>query len=577
MNLDSLQHRLLSWCRKVLACCSLCHRYKTELARCNAELQRQIAASAEKERTLRKECEGRMACLEDLRRKNFELEKNERLKTEFLGAMSHELKTPLNSILGFSEMLRDEIVGEVTPRQKDYLNEIFQAGNHLLALINNLLDLSRIEAGKIAFAPEDCELSSLLEESVAPQRQVAQAKRLTLACEIAPALGQMRVDPRRLRQILVNLLSNAVKFTPEGGTITLRARPAARADLPRPPAEEAATYLELAVADTGPGIPHEMQGTLFQPFVMVDNSASRTHGGTGLGLALVQQLSILMGGDVAVDSAPGAGACFTVWLPWHPPLEQVGAQPNAMADAIVVEDDDIAAELIQSQLATDGIKVRRARTAEEGLRLAAERTPDLFTVDILLPGMDGWELLAHLKQDPQLAGVPVVIISIIADSGKGLSLGAAKVLQKPYTYRELEQALNVLDFARTDGKPPVVLVADDDPQALELFTAHLARGNYRVLRAGGGIDALALARAEHPDLIVLDLMMPDMTGFEVVEHLKEDPVTAGIPVLIATAKTITPEDRKALNGHVLRILEKAEFNHGRFINEVRRAMRRHAQ
>lgn len=254
------------------------------------------------------------------------------------------------------------------------------------------------------------------------------------------------------------------------------------------------------------------------------------------------------------------------------PGERVKATSTPLA--IVVEDDDMAAELIRTQLAADGIEVLRARSAEEGLKLAAERKPDLFTVDILLPGMDGWELLARLKQDAQLASVPVVIISIIADSGKGLSLGAAKVLQKPYNRSDLEQALAALDFSRADGGPPVVLVVDDDPRSVELFAAHLAQGNYRVLRAGGGVEGLALARAEHPDLLVLDLMMPDMTGFEVVERLKEDPATAAIPVLIVTAKTITAEDRLALNGDVLRIMEKAEFNHGRFINEVRRALRR---
>lgn len=245
--------------------------------------------------------------------------------------------------------------------------------------------------------------------------------------------------------------------------------------------------------------------------------------------------------------------------------------------AMVVEDDDLAAELIRAQLAAEDIEVVRVRSAEEALRLAAERPPDLFTVDIMLPGMDGWELLERLKRDERLAGVPVVIISIIADQGRGMSLGAAKVLLKPYTRKALEDALAVLDFARADGGPPAVLVVDDDPRSVELFAAHLALGNYRVLRAGGGAEGLALARAEHPDLIVLDLMMPEMSGFEVVERLKEDPATAAIPVLIVTAKILTAEDRQVLNGRVLRIMEKSEFNHGRFINEVRRALRRRGQ
>jgi len=249
--------------------------------------------------------------------------------------------------------------------------------------------------------------------------------------------------------------------------------------------------------------------------------------------------------------------------------------PNSTAPlALVVEDDDMAAELIRAQLAAEGIEVLRARSAEEALQLAAEHRPDLFTVDILLPGMDGWELLARLKQDARLSGVPVVVISIIADRNKGLSLGATGVLQKPYNRRELEQALAVLDLARADGLPPEVLVVDDDPLSVELFAAHLNQENYRVLRAGGGAEGLALARSEHPDLIVLDLMMPEISGFEVVERLKEDPATAAIPILVVTAKILTAEDLEALNGHVMRIMEKAEFNHGRFIGEVRRALRR---
>lgn len=546
----------------------------------SGQLEQRNAGRTEAEAALRKEQKELMACLEDMRRKNAELVKADQLKTEFISTMSHELRTPLNAILGFSEMLRDGISGEMTTRQKSHLDEVFQAGNRLLALINDLLDISRIEAGKFAFAPEESDLLPLIGESVESLRQAVQAKHLALVSEIAPALGSLRVDPRRLRQILVNLLSNAVKFTPEGGTVTLRARRVVRAALRQAPAEEAAEYLELAVADSGPGIPYEVRDKLFEPFAMQDTSLTRAHGGAGLGLTLVQRLAVLMGGTLALDSTPGAGACFTVWLPWHSatlpnPIPQKGEDASTLL-ALVVEDDDMAAELIRAQLDADGIEVLRARSAEEALKLAAERKPDLFTVDILLPGMDGWELLTRLKQDTQLSGIPVVIISIVADSGKGLSLGATKVLQKPYNRLELTQALATLDFARADGGQAVILVVDDDPRSVELFAAHLAQGNYRVLRASCGAEGLALARAEHPDLIVLDLMMPEMTGFEVVERLKDDPATAAIPVLIVTAKTITAEDRQTLNGHVLRIMEKAEFNRGRFINEVRRALRRRA-
>lgn len=565
---------LLSF-RRIHTDLALRRHNETLLEQRNADLRREITTRAETEAALN-------GAVETVRRKNLELKKADQAKTEFLATLSHELKTPLNAILGFSEMLRDGLDGEMTPRQQAHLDEVVQAGGHLLALVDNLLDLSRIEAGKFALAPEDCDLAPLLEDAAAPQRRAAQARHLAFAGEIAPDLGRLRLDPRRLRQMLANLLSNAVKFTPEGGAVTLRARRVARAALPLAPMEEAAEYLELAVADSGPGIAPELQERLFQPFALLDASITRAHGGTGLGLALARRLALLMGGALALDSAPGAGACFTIWLPWRAPsperapdrAERAGAPVIPLA--LVVEDDDMAAELIRAQLAAEGIEVLRARSAEAALDLAAVHRPDLFTVDILLPGMDGWELLERLKRDERLAGVPVVIISIVADSGKGLSLGAARVLQKPYHRRELEQALAALDFTRADGGRPVVLVVDDDPRSVELFAAHLGQENYRVLRAGGGAEGLALARAEHPDLIVLDLMMPEMSGFEVVERLKEYPVTAAIPILIVTAKTLTKEDRQALNGQVLHIMEKAAFNHGRFINEVRRALRRRA-
>lgn len=435
-----------------------------DLEQYNAGLQSEIAARVEAERALKE-------AYEAAGRKNAELEKANRLKTQFLATMSHELKTPLNAIIGFSEMLRDGLDGEVSPRQKDHLDEICQAGSQLSALVDDLLDLSHIEAGRFALAPEDCDLALLLDESVARQRAAMTAKHLAFAAEIAPALGNLWLDPRRLSQILAKLLANAVKFTPEGGAVSLRARRTVRPALPQTPGQEAAEYLELSVADNGPGIAPELRERLFEPFALLNGSLTRAQGGTGLGLALVWRLAALMGGTVAVESAPGTGARFTLWLPWHSPLPPFGEERGGMDKAapavplaLVVEDDDLAAELIRAQLAAEGIEVLRARSAEEALRL--------------------------------------------------------------------------------------------------------------VLSAPGGAEGLALARAERPDLILLDLMMPEIPGFEVVERLKEDPATAAIPVLIVTAKILTDEDRRSLDGHVLRVMEKAEFNHGRFINEVRRALRR---
>jgi CheY-like chemotaxis protein len=390
-------------------------------------------------------------------------------------------------------------------------------------------------------------------------------------------------------------LSNAVKFTVDGGQVTLRAGRAPRAAVGHPtgiwkgrgfplaanPFEE---FLAISVTDTGIGLSPEDMEELFKPFSQIDSGLARKFEGTGLGLALVKLLAELHGGTVAVESAVGQGSCFTVWLPFRvaEPAASEPQRPGAAGasdarpgprTALVVEDDPHSAQLIRVQLEAEGFTVLHATTAEEALNLAAQQPLALITLDIMLPRMDGWEFLSRIKQMPDLARIPVVIISIVADRNLGFSLGAAAVMQKPISRQELYESLVDLGlFPLTLGKPLTVMVADDDPKAVELIAVRMMGMASVVLRAYGGREAIETAQRERPDLIVLDLMMPEVSGFDVVETLQQRPETASIPILIVTAKQITAPDRDRLNGFVLAVVEKAEFNGDRFTSEIRRAM-----
>ncbi|MEW6132502.1 MAG: response regulator [Pseudomonadota bacterium] len=512
-------------------------------------------------------------------------EESNRMKTEFLANMSHELRTPLTAIIGFSEILRDGLAGPVSPRQRDYAGEILASGQHLLELINDILDLTKVEAGRMVLELAPADLRTLLAASLSIVREKAQAHRIALEMEAEQALGEVLLDERKFKQITYNLLSNAVKFTPDGGKVRLSARQVAREEIPVDSlSAKYGHYLEICVSDTGPGISPEDQKRLFQSFVQLDSGLARQYEGTGLGLALVKRLAELHGGAVSVDSAPGKGTRFSVWLPYRDASAEApeDAQPPSGGEAalqqgslvLIVEDDPYAARLISHQLQEAGMSSVTVPTGEAALsRLEKAPRPDLITLDILLPGMDGWELLAELKRRSGLGDIPVVIISIVADREKGLSLGAAGVLQKPFTRKDLASSLLAMDLGHADG-PIKVLAIDDDPSVLALIRSHLEDKPIEIQCARNGMQGLEMARATPPDLIILDLMMPGMDGFEVAEALRRDEITAQIPILVLTAKLLTSEDRARLNGQVERIMQKSDFNHGSFIMEVHRALAR---
>lgn len=534
-----------------------------------------------------------------LQQKNIELEHASRMKSEFLATMSHELRTPLNAIIGFSEALKDGLMGQMSPTQHEYIGDIFTSGQHLLSLINDILDLSKVEAGMMTLELEAVDLPSLLANSLSIVREKAAARRIRLELVSVEDLQLTQLDMRKTKQIIYNLLSNAVKFSAHGGHVGLAARRVPRAVVGTMPgdwpmhsfqlaASEYEQFLEICVSDDGIGISSENMTKLFQALSQIDSSLARKFEGTGLGLAMVKLLAELHGGSVAVASAVGAGARFAVWLPLRPPHEAAAlSAPAAVVEgasttptqrtALVVESDDRTADLIRLLLEDEGFVVLRAASAEAALQVAVRHSLQLIALDHQLPGAGGWEFLLRLREHGALARIPVVMIAGPADGNMALSGGAAAVLQKPIGRSQLKSALANLGLQSATGDTQHVLVVDDDPKAVEVIAVLLPAPEYTVLRAYGGSDAIDIARRTPPDLILLDLMMPQVNGFDVVEALRQDTRTARIPILVVTAREVTADDRVALGNHLggaIHIVEKARFNRHNFIDEVRHALRR---
>jgi signal transduction histidine kinase/DNA-binding response OmpR family regulator len=553
--------------------------------------------------TARKEVEASKALLDQrLREKNIELEYASRMKSEFLATMSHELRTPLNAIIGFSEALMDGLMGRVSETQQEYITDIFSSGQHLLSLINDILDLSKVEAGKMTVDLDAVDIKGLLSNSLSIVKEKAGAHSIRLELEMDEGLGLSELDIRKTKQIIYNLLSNAVKFSARGGRVKLHARIVARAAVgtitggwpvhgfPLPDNDHD-TFLEILVKDQGIGIARENMARLFQAFSQIDSGLARKFEGTGLGLAMVRQLAELLGGTVAVAAAEGEGACFGAWLPVYAPIRATVPPPqraaalaaatamtpthSAQRTALVVEDDDRAADLVRLQLEAEGFVVLRATSGESALAMEPPQPLSLITLDIELPGMNGLEFLTRIGENSALAQVPVVIISGLANGNLGPGSGAAAVLQKPISRVQLKASLATLGLQPAKERIHTVLVVDDDHIAVELIAKSLQAPDYAVVRAYCGNEAITLAHALKPDLILLDLMMPEMTGFEVVKVLQGNVETAAIPIVVVTAKLVTDLDRSQLNsaaGKVIAIVDKAGFDSERFIAEVRRSL-----
>jgi hypothetical protein len=485
-------------------------------------------------------------------------------KSQFLANMSHELRTPLNAIIGYSEMLEEEVAEIGHPELGPDLQKIRSAGRHLLALINDILDLSKIEAGKTDLYVEAFDADDMLRDVTTTIRPLVDKNANRLELHIPDRLGTMHADLTKVRQMLLNLLSNACKFT-ERGTVTLTAT--------REPATEGPGTLLFQVTDSGIGMTPAQMAKLFEAFSQAEASTTRKYGGTGLGLAISRRFARMMGGDVTVDSAPGHGSTFTIRLPAYaapaPEPPSVGESTEIRSGTVLVIDDNAEArELLRRLLEQEGFAVVEASGGEAGLALAHERRPDAITLDVLMPGMDGWAVLGALKANPDLAGIPVIMVSVMEDRNLGFALGASEYVTKPI---ERDQLRRVLARYRRDGAR--VLVVEDDAATRELLRRFLEAEDWAVDEAENGEAGLEAVRRRAPTLVLLDLMMPVMDGCQFAAELRKNPAWGAIPVVVITAKDLTAEDRRALNGDVQAVFQKGAFSREQLVREIRDLLR----
>jgi signal transduction histidine kinase/CheY-like chemotaxis protein len=498
-------------------------------------------------------------------------------KSAFLANMSHELRTPMNAILGYSEMLMEEAedLG-----QEDFipdLKKINQAGNHLLSLINDVLDLSKIESGKMEVYAEIFDLDNFIDQVSGTAQPLMSKNNNQFSIERGGQLGKACQDLTKLRQSLLNLLSNAAKFTHEG-TVTLHAGRQSQAD---------GDWLTFAVGDTGIGIAADKLEHVFDEFSQADNSTTRDYGGTGLGLTITRSFCQMLGGDLNVSSQPDKGSTFTIRLPAALPGTAAPAEATSQPTpsgvhasdetlpakndntVLVIDDDAEACEIIQRFLEKDDFNVVTALSGEQGLRLAHDVHPTAITLDVMMPEMDGWSVLRALKADPELRAIPVIMLSMINDRKRGYSLGAVDYLTKPVDRELLHRALS--HYHNPDDVSSVLLI-EDDIETRNVMARTLKKAGWEVSEAGDGQEALDIMADLQPRLILLDLMMPVMDGFDFLAAMRVRPEWQHIPVIVITAKDLTGDDRDRLAGRVEEVLEKNAYTREQLLQRVSEAV-----
>lgn len=506
--------------------------------------------------------------LQALELKNHELdiereraEEANKSKSRFLANMSHELRTPLNAIIGYSEMMEEDAAESGNAQFVEDLQKVNAAGKHLLGLINDILDLSKVEAGRMTLYMETAEISSLMQYTQSTIRPLAFQNHNNFEVKYPDDIGAMHVDVTKLRQVLFNLLSNACKFT-DHGMVGLEAR--------RLRHDDGKDWIMFIVRDTGMGMSEAQIAWVFESFVQADASISREYGGTGLGLALCKRFVELMGGTLEVQSVLGEGSVFTACFPVEGiapvPIkdgsqretarqssERLNFNDGPVATVLVIDDDELVHDMLRRTLSKEGFEVRSAYDGEAGLESAIAEMPDVIVLDVLMPGMDGWTVLAKIKEDPAISQIPVIMLSMVDDHTRGYALGVTEFLTKPVDRNRL---LETLRRCVVEGPSMPVLVVEDDQRHRQMIKRLLEGENWSVMVAHNGQIALDSIRARRPAVIILDLLMPELDGFELIKILRAQPDTCDIPVLVLTSKDLTREERALLDGNVDEIMQK---------------------